>query len=203
MSPSLAALQSLQRFTGLADEYGTSPVRHISRFISRADEHSVAPSPRHSPLKGRATAQMNGGWKERDQGWRQRKEDEECIESDYVTEGGITRASFRETASSLPDARNPFWFRRMLGIMQSAACGDGGGGAAIILQSWRNNEREKVLGLFIHFVMSPTNAKCLSRHRTSPVAWQQSGEKQEFVRAAVATCEAKDGRRHTRVDCKL
>lgn len=118
---------------------------------------------------------MNGGWKERDEGWRQRKEDEECNESDYVTEGGITRASFRKTASSLPDARNPFWFRRMLGIMQSAACS--GGGAAIILQSWRRNEREKVLGLFIHFVMSPTNAKCLLRHRTSPVAWQQSGEK--------------------------
>lgn len=176
MSPSLAALQSLQRFTGLADEYGTSPVRRISRFISRADEHSVAPSPGHSPLKGRATAQMNVAWKERDEGWRQRKEDEECNESDYVTEGGITRASFRKTASSLPDAQNPFCFRRMLGIMQSAACGSSGGcgGAATILQSWRRNEREKVLGLFIHFVMSPTNAKCLLRHRTSPVAWQQS-----------------------------
>lgn len=108
--------------------------------------------------------------------WQQRKEDEECNESDYVTEGGITRASFRETVGLLSDTQNPFF------QVQTDA-GNNAIGCVWRRQRLRRRSRynspvmERELGLFIHFVVSPTNAKCLSRHRTSPVAWQQSEEK--------------------------
>lgn len=154
-----------------------------------------------SPLKGRATVQMNGGWKERDEGWRQRKEDEECNESDYVTEGGITRASFRKTASSLPNARNPFWFRRMLGICnQLRAAAE----EPLSFYSHGDVTRERkcwgcLSTLSCH--LQTLNASCgIAR---LPLHGNKAGKKQGFVRAADATCEAKHGRRHTRVDCKL